>query len=72
MTIRKLSHIFYLVTGLLILLLTLFVTLRFYEQRKLTHAQNASYASSRVADGLRRSSDNLTRLARGASPRKEI
>ncbi len=64
MTIRKLSHIFYLVTGLLILLLTLFVTLRFYEQRKLTHAQNASHASSRVADGLRQSSDNLTRLAR--------
>ncbi len=64
MTIRKLSHIFYLVTGLLILLLTLFVTLRFYEQRKLMHAQNASHASSRVADGLRQSSDNLTRLAR--------
>ena len=41
MTIRKLSHIFYLVTGLLILLLTLFVTLRFNEQRKLIHAQNA-------------------------------
>ena len=64
MTIRKLSHIFYLVTGFLILLLTLFVTLRFNEQRKLTHAQDARYASSRVADGLRQSSDNLTRLAR--------
>jgi signal transduction histidine kinase/CheY-like chemotaxis protein/HPt (histidine-containing phosphotransfer) domain-containing protein len=64
MTIRKLSHIFYLVTGFLILLLTLFVTLRFNEQRKLTHAQDARYASSRVADALRQSSDNLTRLAR--------
>ena len=35
MTIQKLSFIFYLVTGILISLLTLFIVLRFFEQREL-------------------------------------
>ncbi|MBA4143663.1 MAG: response regulator [Nitrosospira sp.] len=64
MTIRKSSHIFYLVTGLLILLLITFVILRFFEQEKLTQAQDRRYASSLIVDELRQSSDDLTRLAR--------
>ncbi|MGH8684534.1 MAG: response regulator, partial [Nitrosospira sp.] len=64
MTIRKLSYIFYLVTGALILLLTLFIALRFFEQQELNHAQNIRYTSFIVADELRQSSDDLTRMAR--------
>lgn len=71
MTIRKLSHIFYLVTGLLILLLTLFVSLRFFEQGKLTQAQDTRYAASLIADELRQSSDDLTRLARSFTTTKD-
>lgn len=64
MTIRKSSHIFYLITGILLLLLTLFVGLRFFEQRDLSHLQEARYASFVAADELRQSSDDLTRMAR--------
>ena len=48
MTIRKLSHIFYLTTGVLILMLSMFVTLRFFEQRELEHAQHVRYTSFRL------------------------
>ena len=64
MTIRKSSHIFYLITGVLILLLIMFVTLRFFEQRELRHAQQARHTSFLAADELRQSSDDLTRMAR--------
>jgi PAS domain S-box-containing protein len=64
MTIRKLSHIFYLVTGALIFLLILFTILRFFEQRELNSAQNIRRASLSVADELRQSSDDLTRMIR--------
>ncbi|MEP6605832.1 MAG: response regulator, partial [Nitrosospira sp.] len=64
MTIWKLSHIFYLVTAILISLLTLFIGLRFFEQRELKHLQEIRYESFIVADKLRQSSDDLTRLAR--------
>lgn len=64
MTIRKLSYIFYLVTGALISLLTLFIVLRFFEQQELNHARNIRYTSFLVADELRQSSDDLTRMAR--------
>ena len=64
MTIRKSSHIFYLITGALILLLVMFVTLRFFEQRELRYAQQARHNSFLVADELRQSSDDLTRMAR--------
>ena len=64
MTIRKLSHIFYLTTGVLILMLSMFVTLRFFEQRELGHAQHVRYTSFLAADELRQSSDDLTRMAR--------
>ena len=64
MTIRKLSYIFYLTTGVLISLLTLFVVLRFLESRKLDDAMHVRHASFLVADELRQSSDDLTRMAR--------
>src|SRR5687768_11329276 len=64
MTIRKMSHIFYLVTAVLISLLTLFIALRFLELRKLNDAENMRYASFLAADELRQSSDDLTRMAR--------
>jgi signal transduction histidine kinase/DNA-binding response OmpR family regulator len=64
MTIRKLSHIFYFITGVLILLLTLFVALRFLEQRKLTYEHNARYASSQIANELWQLSDDLAYFAR--------
>ena len=64
MTIRKLSYIFYLTTGVLIALLTLFVVLRFFESRKLDDALNVRHASFLAADELRQSSDDLTRMAR--------
>jgi two-component system sensor histidine kinase/response regulator len=64
MTIRTSSHIFYLTTGVLILLLTLFVTLRFFAQRELEHTQHERYTSFLAADELLQSSDDLTRLAR--------
>ncbi len=63
MTIWKLSHIFYLVTAIMISLLTLFVGLRFFEQGKLNHFQEVRYASFLAADELRQSSDDLTRMA---------
>jgi PAS domain S-box-containing protein len=58
------SYRFYLVTGVLISLLTLFIALRFLEHRKLDDAQNVRYDSFLVADELRQSSDDLTRMAR--------
>ncbi len=64
MTIRKLSTIFYLVTAILISLLALFVGLRFFEQRELTHLQKVRYESFLAADKLRQSFDDLTRMAR--------
>lgn len=64
MTIRKSSHIFYLITGVLILLLTLFTTLRFLEMRKLGHAKEIRHSSFLISDELRQSSDDLTRMAR--------
>ncbi|SCX95448.1 PAS domain S-box-containing protein [Nitrosospira sp. Nl5] len=64
MTIRRLSNIFYLVTGVLLSLLVLFSVLRFLGQRELNHVQDVRFASFLVADELRQSSDDLTRMAR--------
>ncbi|SEK88467.1 response regulator [Nitrosovibrio tenuis] len=64
MTIQKLSFIFYLVTAILISLLTLFIGLRFFEQRELEHFRETRYESFLAADELRQSSDDLTRMAR--------
>jgi len=64
MTIHKMSHIFYLVTAVLVSLLTLFVALRFLELQKLNDAEDVRYASFLAVDELRQSSDDLTRAAR--------
>ncbi|MEP6878451.1 MAG: response regulator [Nitrosospira sp.] len=64
MTIRKLSTIFYLVTGVLLSLLIIFFVFRFLEQRQLNHTQDVRYASFVVADKLRQSSSDLTLMAR--------
>ena len=62
MTIQKLSFIFYLVTAILISLLTLFMGLRYSEQQELEHFQEKRHASFLAAE-LRQSSDDLTRMA---------
>jgi two-component system sensor histidine kinase/response regulator len=67
MPIRKLSRIFYLVTAVLISLLILFVVLRSAEQRELSRAENVRHRSFIVADKLRQSTDDLTRMARPTS-----
>ena len=64
MTIRKMSYIFYLVTGVLISLLTLLLCFVSSSSRKLDDALNVRYASFLVADELRQSSDDLTHMAR--------
>jgi PAS domain S-box-containing protein len=64
MTIWKLSKLFYLVTASLIFLLTLCIGLRYAEQRELNRAQDIRYRSFLIADELRQSSDDLTRMAR--------
>ena len=64
MTIWKLSNIFYLVTAGLISLLALLVVLRYLEQGELNHIEDIRHRSFLVADELRRSSDELTRMAR--------
>lgn len=64
MTIWKLSNTFYLVTGVLISLLALFIVLRYLEQKQLNHVHDIRYRSFLVADELRQSSDDLTRMAR--------
>lgn len=64
MTIRKLSHIFYLVTGVLLSLLVFFIVLRFFGQQELDEIQSARYASFLMADELRQSSDDMTTMVR--------
>ncbi|KIO48389.1 response regulator [Nitrosospira sp. NpAV] len=64
MTIRKLSHIFYLVTGVLLSLLVFFIALRFFGQQELDEVQSVRYTSFLVADELRQSSDDMTTMVR--------
>jgi hypothetical protein len=64
MSIYRLSRIFYLASGVLLSLLAVFAVLRFRGQRELTRTQDIRYASYLLADELRQSSDDLTRMAR--------
>lgn len=64
MIIWKLSKLFYLVTASLIFLLTLCIGLRYVEQKELNRAQDIRYRSFLIANELRQSSDDLTRMAR--------
>ena len=64
MSIRMLSRIFYLASGVLLSLLAVFAVLLFRGQRELERTQDVRYASYLLADELRQSSDDLTRMAR--------
>ena len=64
MTIRKASLVFYLTTVTLIILLIVLIVLRFFELQRSSNAYQVRYASYLLADELRQSSDDLTRMAR--------
>jgi PAS domain S-box-containing protein len=64
MSIHKLSRIFYLASAVLLSLLAVFAVLLFLGQRELERTQDIRYASYLLADELRQSSDDLTRMAR--------
>ncbi len=64
MTIRRSSSVFFVTTGGLFSLLALFAMLLFFGQRDLKRAQDVRYRSYLLADELRQSSDDLTRMAR--------
>jgi hypothetical protein len=64
MSIHTLNRIFYVTTGVLVSLLTVFTVLLFFGQRELKSATSLRYESYLLADELRQSSDDLTRTAR--------
>ncbi len=64
MPIRKLSRVFYPAAGVLLSLLVVFGVLLYRGQRALVRAHEARYASYLLADELRQSSDDMTRMAR--------
>jgi two-component system sensor histidine kinase/response regulator len=64
MSIPTLNRIFYVTTGVLVSLLAVFAALLFFGQRQLTRTTSLRYASYLLADELRQSSDDLTRMAR--------
>ncbi|MEX0829634.1 MAG: PAS domain S-box protein [Nitrospirales bacterium] len=64
MSIRKLSGIFYIVNAVLLSLLAVLAVLLFLGQRELEHTHAARHDSYLLADQLRQSSDDLTRMAR--------
>lgn len=64
MSIRTLNRIFYVTNGALVSLLAVFAVLLFLGQRELEHRQQVRYGSYLLADELRQSSDDLTRLVR--------
>ena len=64
MSIHRLSSLFYLASSVLLALLAVFAVLLFSGQRELERTQDVRYASYLLADELRQSSDDLTRMAR--------
>jgi signal transduction histidine kinase/CheY-like chemotaxis protein len=64
MSIHSLNRIFYVITGVLVSLLTVFAVLLFFGQRQLNRTTSVRYKSYLLADELRQSSDDLTRMAR--------
>jgi hypothetical protein len=64
MSIHTLNRIFYVTTGVLVSLLSVFAVLLFFGQRDVQRATSLRYASYLLADELRRSSDDLTRMVR--------
>ncbi len=64
MSIRTASRLFYLVGGVLLALLTNFAVLLFLGSRAAERTQTVRYASYLLADELRHSADDLSRMAR--------
>ena len=64
MSIRSLNRLFFVTTCAMVALLAFFAVLLFFGQRELTLTTNRRYASNLLADELRQSSDDLTRMAR--------
>jgi signal transduction histidine kinase/CheY-like chemotaxis protein len=64
MSIRMLNRVFFVTTCVMVALLAVFAVLLFFGQRELTLTTNRRYASNLLADELRQSSDDLTRMAR--------
>ncbi|MFN2456231.1 MAG: hypothetical protein ABR577_18675 [Pyrinomonadaceae bacterium] len=64
LSIRTLNHIFYLTSGVLVSLLALFSVLLFLGQRELERTYTRRDDSYLLANELRQSSDDLTRMAR--------
>ena len=64
MLIRRSSRAFFLVSAALLILLAVFGVLLFFGQRQVEHQHQARYESFLLADELRQTSDDLTRLAR--------
>ncbi|MGI9069272.1 MAG: PAS domain S-box protein [Pyrinomonadaceae bacterium] len=64
LSLRTLNHIFYITSGVLVSLLAVFCVLLFLEQRDLERQHTIRDNSYLLADELRQSSDDLTRMAR--------
>ena len=64
MLIRRSSRVFFLVSAGLLVLLAVFGVLLFFGQRQVERQHQARYRSFLLADELRQTSDDLTRLAR--------
>jgi signal transduction histidine kinase/DNA-binding response OmpR family regulator len=64
MSIHTSNRIFYITTTVLVCLLAVFAVLLFFGQRELKLTTNLRYQSYLLADELRQSSDDLTRMAR--------
>ena len=64
MSILALNRLFFITAGALVALLSVFAVLLFFGQRELTLTTNRRHASLLLADELRQSSDDLTRMAR--------
>jgi signal transduction histidine kinase/DNA-binding response OmpR family regulator len=64
MSIHKLNRLFFVTTGVMVALLAVFAVLLFFGQRELKRTTSRRYASYLLADELRQSSDDLTRMAR--------
>ena len=64
MSIHRLNRVFYATTGALVSLLAVFSVLLFFGQQDVNVTTSRRYASYQVADELRQSSDDLTRMAR--------
>src|SRR5687767_11773864 len=63
-SICTLNRVFYVTSGVLVSLLAIFSVLLFLGQHQLERTHNIRYDSYLLADELRQSSDELTRLAR--------